>query len=169
MEVEHQIAKLLVQLSRSQDDEIGDGTTGVVGWLSSLRCGVLNLGKLESWHDPPFSAGWSIIGTGWGAFGPRNSPNQNRRRLRARLQCCRSTFGEDCGWSAILERQHWDSFEDSEDFFGIQNVRDLWSYPFARSQLNRTDQITVFQSAMTNSQRWQSTPFSLLLISSAKT
>ena len=31
MEVEHQIAKLLVQLSRSQDDEVGDGTTGVVG------------------------------------------------------------------------------------------------------------------------------------------
>ncbi|CAG8838077.1 22995_t:CDS:2, partial [Cetraspora pellucida] len=28
MEVEHQIAKLLVQLSKSQDDEIGDGTTG---------------------------------------------------------------------------------------------------------------------------------------------
>jgi T-complex protein 1 subunit epsilon len=33
MEVEHQIAKLLVQLSKSQDDEIGDGTTGVVGTL----------------------------------------------------------------------------------------------------------------------------------------
>jgi T-complex protein 1 subunit epsilon len=33
MEVEHQIAKLLVQLSMSQDDEIGDGTTGVVGIL----------------------------------------------------------------------------------------------------------------------------------------
>ena len=31
IEVEHQIAKLLVQLSKSQDDEIGDGTTGVVG------------------------------------------------------------------------------------------------------------------------------------------
>ena len=31
MEVEHQIAKLLVQVSKSQDDEIGDGTTGVVG------------------------------------------------------------------------------------------------------------------------------------------
>lgn len=31
MEVQHQIAKLLVQLSKSQDDEIGDGTTGVVG------------------------------------------------------------------------------------------------------------------------------------------
>ena len=31
MEVEHQIAKLLVQLSKSQDDEIGDGTTGVCG------------------------------------------------------------------------------------------------------------------------------------------
>jgi T-complex protein 1 subunit epsilon len=31
MEVEHQIAKLLVEVSKSQDDEIGDGTTGVVG------------------------------------------------------------------------------------------------------------------------------------------
>ena len=31
MDVDHQIAKLLVQLSQSQDDESGDGTTGVVG------------------------------------------------------------------------------------------------------------------------------------------
>ena len=31
MDVEHQVAKLMVQLSQSQDDEIGDGTTGVVG------------------------------------------------------------------------------------------------------------------------------------------
>ena len=30
MDVEHQVAKLLVELSKSQDDEIGDGTTGVV-------------------------------------------------------------------------------------------------------------------------------------------
>lgn len=37
MEVEHQIAKLLVQLSKSQDDEIGDGTTGVVGEPFSLE------------------------------------------------------------------------------------------------------------------------------------
>lgn len=31
MDVEHQIAKLMVELAKSQDDEIGDGTTGVVG------------------------------------------------------------------------------------------------------------------------------------------
>ena len=39
MDVEHQIAKLLVELSKSQDDEIGDGTTSVVGRfvLSSAR------------------------------------------------------------------------------------------------------------------------------------
>jgi len=37
MEVEHQIAKLLVQLSKSQDDEIGDGTTGVVGSFHSFH------------------------------------------------------------------------------------------------------------------------------------
>jgi T-complex protein 1 subunit epsilon len=30
MDVENQIAKLMVELSKSQDDEIGDGTTGVV-------------------------------------------------------------------------------------------------------------------------------------------
>jgi len=33
MDVDHEIAKLMVQLSQSQDDEIGDGTTGVVGKL----------------------------------------------------------------------------------------------------------------------------------------
>ena len=31
MTIEHQIAKLMVDLSKSQDQEIGDGTTGVVG------------------------------------------------------------------------------------------------------------------------------------------
>lgn len=36
MDVEHQIAKLMVQLSKSQDDEIGDGTTGVVVLAGSL-------------------------------------------------------------------------------------------------------------------------------------
>jgi T-complex protein 1 subunit epsilon len=36
MDVEHQIAKLMVDLSRSQDDEIGDGTTGVVVLAGSL-------------------------------------------------------------------------------------------------------------------------------------
>jgi T-complex protein 1 subunit epsilon len=36
MVVENQIAKLLVQLSKSQDDEIGDGTTGVVVLAGAL-------------------------------------------------------------------------------------------------------------------------------------
>ncbi|SCV71112.1 BQ2448_2700 [Microbotryum intermedium] len=36
MQVEHEIAKLLVQLSKSQDDEIGDGTTGVVVLAGAL-------------------------------------------------------------------------------------------------------------------------------------
>jgi T-complex protein 1 subunit epsilon len=35
MDVEHHVAKLMVELSQSQDDEIGDGTTGVVGQKSS--------------------------------------------------------------------------------------------------------------------------------------
>ncbi|CAH3017441.1 unnamed protein product [Porites evermanni] len=36
MQVEHQIAKLMVDLSKSQDDEIGDGTTGVVVLAGAL-------------------------------------------------------------------------------------------------------------------------------------
>jgi len=36
MNVEHQIAKLMVELSKSQDDEIGDGTTGVVVLAGAL-------------------------------------------------------------------------------------------------------------------------------------
>lgn len=36
MQVEHQIAKLIVELSASQDDEIGDGTTGVVVLAGAL-------------------------------------------------------------------------------------------------------------------------------------
>ncbi|ORX36851.1 putative T-complex protein 1 epsilon subunit [Kockovaella imperatae] len=43
MEVEHQIAKLLVQVSKSQDDEIGDGTTGVVVLAGALLSSALTL------------------------------------------------------------------------------------------------------------------------------
>lgn len=41
MEVENQIGKLLVELSKSQDHEIGDGTTGVTvrgDWAAGLGC-----------------------------------------------------------------------------------------------------------------------------------
>lgn len=36
MEVDHEIGKLMVELSQSQDDEIGDGTTGVVVLAGAL-------------------------------------------------------------------------------------------------------------------------------------
>lgn len=41
MEVQHQIAKLMVELSKSQDDEVGDGTTGVVGKLFKITSSLL--------------------------------------------------------------------------------------------------------------------------------
>ncbi|EMG50560.1 CCT5 T-complex protein 1 subunit epsilon [Candida maltosa Xu316] len=43
MDLDNQIAKLLVELSRSQDDEIGDGTTGVVVLASALLDQALEL------------------------------------------------------------------------------------------------------------------------------
>jgi T-complex protein 1 subunit epsilon len=47
MDVENQIARLMVELSKSQDDEIGDGTTGVVvlaGALLEQAEGLLDKG-----------------------------------------------------------------------------------------------------------------------------
>ena len=44
MDVDHQVAKLMVQLSQSQDDEIGDGTTGVV-----VLCGALMEQAAATW------------------------------------------------------------------------------------------------------------------------
>ncbi|KAK1442870.1 T-complex protein 1 subunit epsilon [Babesia gibsoni] len=43
MDVEHQCAKLLVELSKSQDEEIGDGTTGVVILAGALLERALRL------------------------------------------------------------------------------------------------------------------------------
>ena len=43
MEVENQIGKLLVELSKSQDHEIGDGTTGVVVMAGALLEQASNL------------------------------------------------------------------------------------------------------------------------------
>lgn len=57
MDVTHQIAKLMVELSKSQDDEIGDGTTGVVvlaGALLEHAEGLLDKGSINgkfSWAD----------------------------------------------------------------------------------------------------------------------
>jgi hypothetical protein len=52
MDVQHEIAKLMVQLSKSQDDEIGDGTTGVVGAFRSysLCCHLPPLNALNRAH-----------------------------------------------------------------------------------------------------------------------
>ena len=41
MDVDHEIAKLMVQLSKSQDDEIGDGTTGVVGKQLRIKLSIV--------------------------------------------------------------------------------------------------------------------------------
>jgi T-complex protein 1 subunit epsilon len=43
MEISNYVAKLLVELSKSQDDEIGDGTTGVVVLAGALLEQAANL------------------------------------------------------------------------------------------------------------------------------
>merc|ERR1711881_551662 len=43
MEIQNQIAKIMVQLSHSQDNEVGDGTTGVVVLAGALLEGAEKL------------------------------------------------------------------------------------------------------------------------------
>lgn len=87
MEVDNQIAKLLVELSRSQDHEIGDGTTVCFCPASLSSCRLLQAylhtsgsdglgslkgrsgfcGKIGSSGDAPGGGGWE----GAGALGRR--------------------------------------------------------------------------------------------------
>ena len=49
MDVQHQVAKLMVELSQSQDEEVGDGTTGVVvlaGAMLLAGCGGMQMGTM---------------------------------------------------------------------------------------------------------------------------
>jgi chaperonin GroEL (HSP60 family) len=91
MEVEHQIAKLLVEVSKSQDDEIGDGTTGVVGECRSCACNrLLLLSRIPGstilmlvvFAMLIISLGGSSVVFGIVVTGPRYPPYQDRRRVR---------------------------------------------------------------------------------------
>lgn len=80
MDVDHEIAKLMVQLSQSQDDEIGDGTTGVVGKESSLASFALmplRVCSLTSYSS--FSPSWCSVRAGRTTPGQRYSPDSNCR------------------------------------------------------------------------------------------
>lgn len=57
MDVDHQIAKLMVELSKSQDDEIGDGTTGVVGMHFFFNfCNINNLKVNGKYNNIKFNS-----------------------------------------------------------------------------------------------------------------
>ena len=92
MEVEHQIAKLLVEVSKSQDDEIGDGTTGVVGeplspvfaiMLKDVECLLGDLlGRGQFWpelccprHCRCWTEGSTLSGSLMGTKRPARSPS----------------------------------------------------------------------------------------------
>ncbi|KAK2139018.1 hypothetical protein NP493_6812g00002 [Ridgeia piscesae] len=60
MDVEHQIARLLVQLSKSQDDEIGDGTTGVVGVYFVYS--QVFVSQVIVWSCSTSNIGWHLCG-----------------------------------------------------------------------------------------------------------
>ena len=89
MDVEHQIARLLVQLSKSQDDEIGDGTTGVVGILIPYITSPLpTLALLLSPSPTPIiyvDTARKYIGkfggTGWGCLSSQRTPGGYEKQI----------------------------------------------------------------------------------------
>jgi hypothetical protein len=88
MEVEHQIAKLLVQLSKSQDDEIGDGTTGVVGGSSLVYFFLFPQNFFSKQMKPPRAIkksslvlSWNKLNTCWTRV---SIPSVSRMALNAR-------------------------------------------------------------------------------------
>lgn len=66
MEIQHPVARLLVELSKSQDNEVGDGTTGIVvlaGALLEQAEKLLDKGKGEinvGLHPLKISDGFDI-------------------------------------------------------------------------------------------------------------
>lgn len=55
-----QVARLLVELSQSQDDEIGDGTTGVVVMAGALLEQVRGLGGLRVAQSPMYAISYKL-------------------------------------------------------------------------------------------------------------
>lgn len=106
MEVEHQVAKLMVELSQSQDDEVGDGTTGVV---------VLAGAMLEKVSMRPF------FDVGSRAFRQGHSPRQDRRWLRAGVQDRCGASQQDRSHDRVHRGEHRAACGSGADHSFLQN------------------------------------------------
>ena len=97
MDVDHQITKLMAELSKSQDDEIGDGTTGVVVlWKRLSSCwtsAFTQLGALMAKSRSPTSllSTWTrsatVSSTTWRTLSPWSRQRRPRWAPKCALQC----------------------------------------------------------------------------------
>ncbi len=94
IKVEHQIAKLLVELSQAQDDEIGDGTTGVVvlaGALLEQAEALLDRGIHPTRISDGYESACNIAVDNLNAIAEATAPaGELRERL---LQTARTSLG----------------------------------------------------------------------------
>ena len=110
MQVEHQIARLIVELSASQDDEIGDGTTGVVV-LAGALLQQAELLLMKGLHPIKIAEGFEaacalavkhletvrVRARGGGGEGGEGGACALRRRALARAERERREKGGGCG------------------------------------------------------------------------
>ena len=127
MQVEHQIAKLLVELSKSQDDEIGDGTTGVVGASPALSSAPLRLSSrrhtLTPAPRPARSPRRCAPRVGVVPPRPRHPPDQDRRRLRQGVQHRRRRARPHRRHDRLLAGRDGRAPQGCPDEHGQQDVR----------------------------------------------
>ena len=93
MDVENQIGKLLVELSRSQDHEIGDGTTGVVvlaGALLEHAEGLLDRGIHPLWVAEGYELACKAATEGLDNIATKFEFNLNE--LEPLIQTCMTTL-----------------------------------------------------------------------------
>lgn len=76
IEVAHPAAKSMIELSRTQDEEVGDGTTTVIILGMKLRVGVTVHGlRTASWRNPSASSPTTRT---------KHTSRPNHRRLQTR-------------------------------------------------------------------------------------
>ena len=94
-------------------------------WCSqgSISCVLSSSGLLSQVCCLVHSAGWRPVGRGWAAAGPRHSPHQDRRRLRAGCPHRYRAPGQDQRQCPCRHEEHWAPDPDGEDHAGLQSVR----------------------------------------------
>ncbi len=105
MEVENQIGRLMVELSKSQDHEIGDGTTGVVvlaGALLEAAEPLLDMGIHPLRIAEGFEMAAKVGAGGWGMHGGGGGGGRMQVALAPGAHACAHAIAREPPAAAMM-------------------------------------------------------------------